>query len=49
MAWLRSDGAEQVTPTEARQGFRDRPVLLVLVASLGLAFIGLAWVFGALL
>ena len=31
------------TPVEARQGFLDRPVLLVLVGGLALAMIG--WVF----
>lgn len=32
---------------EARQGFRDRPVLAVLMASLGLGFLalGLIWLF----
>ncbi|WP_186419324.1 hypothetical protein [Bosea sp. CS1GBMeth4] len=34
------------TAVEARQGFLDRPVLLVLVAGLALAMIG--WVFAEL-
>lgn len=34
------------TPVEARQGFLDRPVLVVLVAGLALAMIG--WVFAEL-
>jgi hypothetical protein len=39
---------EDVTGTEARQGNRDSPVLLVLLASLALAFVllGLLWYFG---
>ncbi|HEY0568265.1 MAG TPA: hypothetical protein VGD13_09120 [Xanthobacteraceae bacterium] len=45
-----SRNGEDVTATEARQGNRDRPVLLVLLASLGLAFVlfGLLLYFGVL-
>lgn len=45
MARRRVFGREELTPVEARQGFLDRPVLLVLVASLALVCI----IFGALL
>jgi hypothetical protein len=34
------------TPVEARQGFLDRPVLVVLIAGLALALLG--WVFADL-
>ena len=34
MAVRDTAGSEKVTPVEARQGFLDRPVLVVLVASL---------------
>lgn len=33
------------TPVEARQGFLDRPVLVVLVASVALVLIGFALVY----
>ena len=38
MAWRRTASrdehtAEELTPVEARQGFLDRPVLVVLIAS----------------
>jgi hypothetical protein len=41
---------EDLTATEARQGHRDSPVLLVLVVSLGLALVllGLLLYFGVL-
>jgi hypothetical protein len=41
---------EDVTATEARQAHRDSPVLLVLAASLGLAFVllGVLFYFGVL-
>jgi len=34
--WRRWFGHTEVTPTEARQGYLDRPVLIVLVVSLAL-------------
>lgn len=38
---VHSDAAPAVeTPVEARQGFLDRPVLIVLVAGLALAIVG---------
>jgi hypothetical protein len=33
MVWRRVLGREELTPVEARQGFLDRPVLAVLIAS----------------
>ena len=33
MAQQQSDGREVLTPVESRQGFLDRPVLMVLIAS----------------
>jgi len=45
MAWRRFFGREVLTPVEARQGFLDRPVLVVLVTSVALV----AVVFGVLL
>jgi hypothetical protein len=36
MVWRRNPGREEVTPVEARQGFLDRPVLVVLIASVAL-------------
>jgi hypothetical protein len=33
MVWRRVLGREELTPVEARQGFLDRPVLMVLIAS----------------
>jgi hypothetical protein len=34
MIWRRNRGdGEEITPVEARQGFLDRPVLLVLIVS----------------
>ena len=41
----RSDTRPVETPAEARQGFRDRPVLAVLVVALVLAAIALGVVF----
>jgi hypothetical protein len=35
-------GRRTLTAVEARQGFRDLPVLVVLLASLGLALLALA-------
>lgn len=43
--WKRPTGEPVLNPVEARQGFLDRPVLLVLIAStilVCLAF-GVAW------
>jgi hypothetical protein len=40
MVWRRSQNAPDVTDVEARQGFLDRPVLMVLVISVTLALIG---------
>jgi len=40
MAWRRSQNATDVTDVEARQGFLDRPVLMVLVISVTLALVG---------
>jgi hypothetical protein len=37
MAWSSLFGRRVLSATEARQGFRDRPVLVVLVVSLALA------------
>lgn len=45
MVWRRVFGREELTPVEARQGFLDRPVLVVLVVSLALVCI----IFGAIL
>lgn len=45
MVWRRWFGTPVLTPVESRQGFLDRPVLVVLVAStilVCLAF-GIAW------
>jgi hypothetical protein len=41
----REEGETTVTPVEARQGYRDKPVLLVLVVSLVLIVVvfGLLW------
>lgn len=44
----RSSGEVVETATEARQGFLDRPVLVVLVVSTILAFIALAVLWGVL-
>lgn len=33
MVWRRMLGREELTPVEARAGFLDRPVLVVLVVS----------------
>ena len=45
MVWKRNMGRTEVTGTEARQGFLDRPVLLVLVVSTCLVLV----ILGALL
>jgi hypothetical protein len=45
MIWKRSLGRPELTGTEARQGFLDRPVLVVLVVSTCLALV----ILGALL
>ena len=37
MAWPSFPGRGALSATEARQGFRDRPVLVVLVISVALA------------
>jgi hypothetical protein len=37
MAWSSFFGRRELRATEARQGFRDRPVLVVLVISVALA------------
>jgi hypothetical protein len=39
MVWRRYFGREELTGTEARQGFLDRPVLVVLVVSTCLALV----------
>jgi hypothetical protein len=42
----RRTGTElEVTPTEARQGFLDRPVLVVLIASVALVCVAFAAIF----
>ena len=33
MVWRRMFGREELTPVEARQGFLDRPVLVILITS----------------
>lgn len=33
MIWRRRTGSEELTPVEARAGFLDRPVLVVLITS----------------
>jgi hypothetical protein len=45
MVWRRFFGSPVLTPVEARQGFLDRPVLVVLVASTLLVCVafGIAW------
>lgn len=45
MVWRRIFGRPVLTPVEARQGFLDRPVLVVLIAStlLVCAAFGIAW------
>jgi hypothetical protein len=45
MVWRRKSGREELTPVEARQGFLDRPVLLVLVTSVAMVSV----IFGLLL
>ena len=45
MVWRRVLGREELTPVEARQGFLDRPVLMVLIASVAMVCI----LFGLLL
>ena len=45
MVWRRMFGREELTPVEARQGFLDRPVLVVLIASTAMVCV----VFGLLL
>jgi hypothetical protein len=45
MVWRRKSGREELTPVEARQGFLDRPVLLVLVTSVAMVSV----LFGLLL
>lgn len=39
MAWRKTAEREELTPVEARQGFLDRPVLLVLIASMAMVFV----------
>jgi len=47
MFWRRrqASGQTELTPVEARQGFLDRPVLMVLIASTFLVCVafGIAW------
>jgi hypothetical protein len=45
MVWRRTLGREELTPVEARQGFLDRPVLMVLIASVAMVCV----LFGLLL
>ena len=45
MVWRRILGREELTPVQARQGFLDRPVLVILVTSTAMVCI----VFAALL
>lgn len=45
MIWRRRADHAELTPVQARQGFLDRPVLMVLIASTVLVCIG----FGILL
>jgi hypothetical protein len=45
MVWRRMLGREEVTPVEARAGFLDRPVLVVLIASVAMVSV----LFGLLL
>lgn len=45
MVWKRMFGREELTPVEARQGFLDRPVLLVLIVST----VAVAVIFGFML
>ena len=45
MVWRRMFGREELTPVESRQGFLDRPVLVVLIASIALVSV----LFGLLL
>jgi hypothetical protein len=44
MVWWRR-GQPELTPVESRQGFLDRPVLMVLIASLFLVCVAfsIAW------
>ena len=41
MVWRRMLGREVLTPVEARQGFLDRPVLLVLIVSVAMVSVAL--------
>ncbi|MBZ0149731.1 MAG: hypothetical protein K8F62_19615 [Pseudorhodoplanes sp.] len=45
MVWRRIFRRPELTPVEARQGFLDRPVLMVLVVSTFLVCVafGIAW------
>jgi hypothetical protein len=45
MVWRRMLGREELTPVEARQWFLDRPVLMVLIASIAMVSVlfGLLW------
>lgn len=45
MVWRRMLGREELTPVEARQGFLDRPVLIVLIVSIAMVSV----LFGLLL
>ncbi|HWV53857.1 hypothetical protein [Pseudorhodoplanes sp.] len=45
MVWRRMLGREELTPVEARQGFLDRPVLVVLLVSVA----AISILFGVLL
>lgn len=46
MAWRQSAHREELTPVEARQGFLDRPVLVILVVSTAMVcvLLGLLWI-----
>jgi hypothetical protein len=41
MVWKRMLGRNELTAVEARQGYLDRPVLIVLIVSLMLALLAL--------
>lgn len=41
MIWRRNQGRDVLTPVEARQGFLDRPVLLVLIVSVAMVSVAL--------
>jgi hypothetical protein len=43
MVWRRMLGREELTPVEARQGFLDRPVLVILITSTAMVCIVFAF------